>query len=326
MTTRPRGITLAAFDMLGAVSTEDMGPRGSDITAAFAAALLAGTPVFVPFGSWYISQLTLPANSTIIGMGPGSVLKAKAGANATTMTVGSNCYIDGFTVDGNKNAQAGGGFNCIEIAGAQNVTINDVVAKDARGSGFVVSGGCDGLAINTCTATGYTESGFKFINGTNISVINPRAIDSDPAATGDGIAITSDGATVSNIHLVDPIADNVNGRGIALIGNGSRNVTDILITGPQVFKTTSHGIHMMSADSITIQGGYAKSCSGDGIRVEGDVLNSRVFSMQVKSNLGTAIREIVSGSTPNYNGLIYNVVANNGSNAITKVGANSFIV
>ena len=52
-----------------------VGDGVTDDTTAFQTALTAVGNVYVPTGEYIISNLTLPGNGSIIGMGPGSILK-----------------------------------------------------------------------------------------------------------------------------------------------------------------------------------------------------------------------------------------------------------
>jgi hypothetical protein len=325
MTTRVKGVSINTIDLCGAISTADMGPQNTDITAQMTAALLAGTPILISAGTWIVSQITLPSGSTIIGFGPRSILKAKDNANVTTVTVGDSCFLSNFAIDGNKNNQSAGGVNGIDFSLANKSKAENVTVTNTQGSGFVVSNNTDGLVLTNCNANNYTESGFKIVSGSDLTLLVPRAVNSDPIATGDGISIISDGSTISNVHLINPVVKTNNGRGIAVIGNGARNVSDITISAPKVSYSNNYNIHILSADTVIINGGFSKNSATDGVRIEGDVINCRFNSMSIKNNAGYGIREVINGATPNYNGFIYNIVASNGNNAVTKVGANSFI-
>ena len=70
----------------------------------------------------------------------------------------------------------------------------------------------------------------------------------------------------------------------------------------------------------------AKSNTIDGFRLEGDVQNSRLTTCLANGHTQSGFREVTSGSTPNFNGFVYEVSTNNGTNTVTKVGANSLIV
>lgn len=326
MTTKVKGIAINLFDLLGAVSVQDMGPQNTDITSQVNTALAAGSPVFIPAGTWIIRNIILPAGSKLIGIGPQSILKLKDVINAVAITISGECYLSGFTLEGNKDNQAGGGFHGIEISGATNVIIDKVNVNNTKGSGFVVSGASDGVVFQNCQVSSYTDSGFKITRGTNITLNTPRVLSSDAAATGEGIAILSDGNVISNINIINPIVSKAVNRGIAIIGNGGRNVQDVTITSPRINTSGSHNIHIMSTDTVMIFGGSVKASSGDGIRIEGDVINCRINSVSIKNNLGYGLREIINGASPNFNGYIYNVLAGNANNAPAKVGANSFVL
>lgn len=326
MTTRPKGSSFNLFDVIGAVSTNDMGPQGSDITAKLVTALQAGYPVFVAAGTWVISPITFPVRSKIFGMGIKSSLLLKAGANASAVTITDYCELSNFIIDGNKNNQGNGGCHGIDLNNAIGFKINDVDCINTRGSGFYTANNATEGRLDNCKAEGFTESGFKIIRAIRLTLNTPYALNSDPAATGDGIALTSEGANIGYININNPIALNIVGRGVVISGSGARNAYDINISNPQITNTSSHGMHVMSAEAVKIGDGTIYVPKGDGIRVEGDVISSRVAFVGVKSATGSGIREVINGVSPNANGFIYNVLRNNGNNVVTTTGANSFVV
>lgn len=326
MITRVKGSSFNVLDIEGAVSLLDLGPVNTDITTALQAILTAGTPVIVPVGTWRFSTLTLPAGTIMYGLGPKSILKANDLANAINLTVGSNSVLQNFVIDGNKVNQVGSNFHGIDLTNAAGVRMLDVGCINHKGCSFNIAGTASEIEIVGGYASGYTDSGFKVAAGNNISFIACRVASSDAAATGDAFAIASNGAAISGIIIDDAVVQTITGRGIALIGNGSKNVTDVSITNSRIQAPSSHGIHMINVDSANVIGGVTKAASGDGVRLEGDVQNCRIVTHISKSNVGFGMREIVSGSTPNFNGLIYSTLAGNGNNTITKVGASSYIV
>lgn len=326
MVTRVKGSSILIADLLGAVSLNDLGPQNTDVTAGINAALLANKPIIIPVGTWLFSGAVLPANAIVIGMGNKSILKLKDGGNAIGFSVGSNCLLKDFVYDGNKINQVGNSLHGFNIVDSVRSVLSGVSATNVKGSGFFVSGTAAEVDIINCEATGYFESGIKVTAGLDISIINPSVHDSDVAATGDGIALASNGNTVTGVVINTAKIKDITGRGIALVGNGARNVSEVAIVAPRITNTTSHGIHAINADSVTVQGGITKTCNGDGIRLEGDVQNCRVMVHTAHANTGYCIREVVQGTTPNNNGFIYSNVAGNGNNVVTKLGAASYVV
>lgn len=319
-----------AKDNLGYVSLFDMGAIGdgsTDDTAAIVAALATGFAVFVPVGTFLTGSVTIPANTIMFGVGDQSKLKLKPLANSIAISVGSGSALSSFQLDANGVNQVGSGLHGIQFLNSYDSTAVSVTVTNPKGDGFNFTGlTTSKTAVHLCKATGYTENGFRVSAGSNVLMANCTALSSDAAATGDGFAISSNGTAISNITLSAPTSRNNTNRGISVIGNGSKNVTSVSIASPIVSANGSHGIYMTNADSVVVNGGYSNSNTGDGVRLEGDVQNCRLTTVMAMGNTGFGQREVISVSTPNYNGFIYGVTGANGNNVITKLGASSYVV
>lgn len=326
MTTRPKGSVINLQNINGVISLNDIGVQNVDITTAFVAALISGVPIFIPAGTWVISGISLPANAVLFGVGPSSILKLKDTANTTALTLGNNNILYEFNLDCNKNNQVGSGFNGIDFSNSTRSRIRNITVMNPKGSGMYFGGTNAENDVVNCSITGYTENGIKVVAATDLGIYNASIYSSDAAATGDGIALVSAGLNVTGLVIDAPKIKDVTNRGISCIGSGTRTVTDVSISNPRVINATSHAIHMLLAESVTVSGGMLKNCGGDGIRLEGDVQRCMATGVIVRSNLGTAIREVVNGVTPNYNNLTYNQLINNTVNTSTKLGANSVVV
>lgn len=328
MITRVKGSTFRSIDNFNYVSLTDLGAAGTDITTALQAALTAGTPVYIPIGSWLFSSLTIPDDAIIFGCGRKSILKQKDLSNSVAINIASSrVLLQDFFLDGNKANQVGSSLHGILLNGAIDAQIIQVYVQNTKGSGFRITGAATNeVHLIDCYSKGHTESGILVDTGSNISLINPRIMDSDLLATGDGISIVSNGGAVSNVLIETPVVRNQAVRGIALAGNGSRNVTSVSINNPRVSNSVNSGIFLTNADGCTVSGGMSNSNSIDGLRVEGDVQNCRFFGVNCRTNVSFGTREVTVGSTPNFNGFIYGITSGNGNNAITKVGASSYVV
>lgn len=327
MITRVKGSSFKTIDNFAFASTMDMGPQNTDITAAIVAALNANIPVFIPIGTWLVTGFTVPDNGIIMGVGEKSVLLQKALSNSTCITVGSNCLLQDFMVDGNKVNQVGSGFHAFTFNNSVDSQGIQLYAQNVKGSSFRVTGAnTNEVHLMDCGSVGHTESGILVDSGSNISLIHPRILASDVTATGDGISISSAGLAISNVTIQTPVVRSQAGRGIALVGNGSKNVTSVSVLNPRVGNCVNSGIHLINVDGATVNGGMSNNNGIDGVRLEGDVQNCRISLVNARTNTQFGIREVVAGSTPNLNGLIYGITSGNGTNAITKVGAGSYIV
>jgi hypothetical protein len=316
------------YDNFNFVSCEDLGPQNTDITDAIETTLAAGIPVFVPVGTWLISDLIVPANGIIFGVGNKSILKLTNASNSPCITPGHSTVLDNFCIDGNKANQVGSVYHGINVttAGANKIILNDLIIKNVAGCGISLSNGAIQTRIINCEITGYTVHGIHITHAIYTSIINAHINTSDPVATGDGIALNFNSANSTGITIDNPMIRSVNNKGISAVGTGGRYVRQLTIHNPQITNSKSHGIYFNGVEYSTIRGGVVSSNQGDGIRIEGDVDHCHVNGVVIKSNLGTGLREVISGITPNYNGLIYNLVNSNGSDAVIKMGVNSFIV
>lgn len=336
MTTRAKGSTWNSQDNFGYVSVKDKGALGdgsTDDTSAFNTALALGVPVFIPAGTYIVTPLTIPANTTIFGAGALSIVKMKAGVNGSgaTLTIGSGTILRDFAVDGNKANNTGTTGHGIAVVNAVTSTIANVSCTNNAGDGINVSGSSTvGLNLTNCSANGFMRNGFTITDGTYARLTNCVAYSSDlTASPGDGFALAPTvgatnlfGATFTNCLSRSNI-----GRGFAFLGFGSKNVYDISVSNCIAASNTSHGFHALTAMQLLMTGNIAKANSGDGFRLEGDTQFCRVTSSIADGNSLFGMREIVAGSTPNNNKFIYDQAMNNvTSNTITVVGGASAVV
>lgn len=326
MTTKVKGSAIDFASTTKMVSLLDLGPVNTDITVLLQTALNTGTAILVPIGTWNMGTLLIPDNSVIIGFGSRSVLRMRDAGNGIALSVGSNCLLKDFVVDGNKLNQVGASLHGVSLMGAVRTRIFNVTTLNTKGSGFYLGGTNAECELHHVTSSGYTESGIAVVQGTNVSIMHPSVYSSDAAATGDGIRIASTANAISGVLIQSPKVKDVVGRGIVMIGSGSKNVTDVIVDNPRVIASVNHGIFMNNAERCAVNAGTVKSCTADGIRLEGDVMNSRVSGVMINSNTGYGLREIANGASPNYNNLIYNNLGLNGNNVTTKIGANSIAI
>ncbi len=328
MVTRIKGSIFTTADNFGYVSLGDVGKGDGvfDNTSVIAATLAAGFAVFIPVGVFLISSFSVPDDAMIFGLGKGSQLKVKNLTNSININVGSRVLLKDFSIEGNKLNQVGSGYHTLQLSGGTGSIVDNLYISNPKGDGINITGANSNTIIRDCYVTGYTENGIRVTQGAELSLINCNVITSDAAATGDGISISSNGSAVTSVQISSPVCRGNTGRGLAIIGNGARNVSNICIDNPRTQSNVGNGIHLINADSIVILGGLSSTNGIDGIRIEGDVQNCRFVSCITKGNTSFGIREVISGSTPNFNGLIYGVCSGNGNNTITKVGASSYIV
>jgi len=327
MIQRVKGSAFNTMDDFGYVSLLDYVTNDgiTDVAPFILAILAAGKVVFVPAGIFLCSPLTLPAGARILGAGDNSVLQLKAASNSPCLTLAGNIVLKDFKVDGNKVNQTISNSHGVAISAASNTKVLGLSVINCRGDGINVDNSTL-IEIRDVFTTGNTVNGVRIQRADDVRLSNVQAYLSDGAATGDGIAISSAGNAVNRVTLTNCTASyNIN-RGISILGFGSKNVIGVTLSNCLVNNNTSHGIHAINVEQLSITGGQSSGNGQDGIRIEGDVQYSRVSGVMLRSNVSFALREVTAGTTPNNNGLIYNVARSNGNDTITKVGASSFIV
>ena len=331
MVTRAKGSVLNSADMLSYANIVDYGARSDGVTdcaAAIIAAFAVSAAVFVPVGTFTTSAISVPAGSVLFGTGDTSVLKLKSAGNADLVTLGSGSLLKDIALDGNKINQSAGTYNGITVANTVDSQIMNVGITATKGSGVLVSGAATNrLLIDNVVVSGHTSHGILVTAGSNIEINKCLTVNSDVSSPNvDGISVLSGGLSISNVIVTNCISLNNTGRGIVVAGNGTKNVTDVTVQSNIVAGNTNHGIYLLTTERNTVSNNISKFNLQDGIRLEGDVQNCRVSNNISSLNTAFGIREVILGSTPNLNGLIYNVATSNTDNTITKVGASSFVV
>lgn len=327
MVNKAKGSAWDTQDNLGYQNLGDFAFSGDDVSAILTTLLANNLPVYIPPGTWNIGVVSLPANAIVFGCGERSILRVKNAANSVNISVGSGALLADLLVDGNKANQVGVSLHTIQLSNAVRAKLRNVKVINSRGDSFNVTGAASSEnVLEDCSATGFLGNGFRVEQGIDTQLLNPTAYLSDAVSTGDGIAITSNGNAVTRTIISNPVSRNNTGRGISLIGNGSKNVSEVSIVNPRITGNTSNGIHLINTTGITIMGGMSISNGIDGVRLEGDVQFSRITNVQSKGNVSFGMREVVSGSTPNNNTFAYDISQLNGNNVITVVGGASLVV
>lgn len=332
MITRVKNSSILSVDVLGFVNLLDVAGASADgVTdnyTAITAALATGLPVYIPPGTFVSSPFTMPANATMYGAGNTSILKLKTVANAAFITMGTNSTLSDLCIDGNKGNQVSSGCHGLVINNAVISTVTNVRVKSTKGDGVRISGSSTNeVILENVSVTGHTENGISVVAGINVTLSSCYAGSSDGSASpGNGFNIISDGSSVSAITLQQCTAVSNIGQGYAIKGFGSKNTVDVTLVGCLANSNTANGFHLQTTERVVVTNCIAKSNTIDGFRLEGDVQNSRLTTCIANGNTQYGFREVTSGSTPNFNGFVYEVSTNNGTNTVTKVGANSLIV
>jgi hypothetical protein len=332
MSTRVKGSTWNALDNLQYANVKDYlaaGDGTTDDTTAIVNALAAADAVYFPPGTYLTSTVTLTAGKILFGVGALSIIKLKAGTNSHLISIGavSGVQITRLKLDGNKSANTGTSHG-VYINNSTNTVLSDLAIINTVKDGVNVTGGATGTIISNAAITGFIGNGITLGNSSFTTIETVQAYSSDVTAfPGDGISLAADavGSSVSATSITGCISRSNAGRGFSFVGNGSKNVTNVCVSACVAQANSSHGFHALTAQQINISSSIARSNTVDGYRLEGDVQYCNVTGCVSDTNTSFGCREIVSGSTPNRNNFAGVWTIGNGTNTVTKVGANSQI-
>lgn len=335
MVTQVKGSSFTVQGNFNYISLTDpqigaVGDGVTDNTAAIAYALTLNLPIFIPPGIFLTQGIIVPAGASIFGTGVASKLKLKTGSNSIMLTCTGGIDFKSFYLDVNKPGQIGSNLHGIKLTDGIDVSLEDLRIINSLGDGINITGtNTAGVSLHKVFISGATRNGITIEAGTNINLSQVRTFNADNISSpGDGISLAPTNALslVSEVTIIGCTARNNPGKGLSILGNGGRNVSDVNVIGGSYSYNGSHGIHAFTAQAVTINSANVKNNTGDGARLEGDVQYSRVSECVFNANMGTCVREVTTGATPNNNGLIYNAAFGNGSNTAVKVGAASFII
>ncbi|WP_263262455.1 M10 family metallopeptidase C-terminal domain-containing protein [Pseudomonas sp. RIT-PI-S] len=256
--------------------------NGADDTAAIqkaidAAAAAGGGKVYVPSGTWVVSDgdgsgnaLALKSNVTLSGDGAGATtLKLADGATASThsllgVAAGAtvqDASVSNLTLDGNQ-AHASGQINGWSQVGAGTVTnlvIDGVTATHFSGSGFDLTDPAVNLTVRNSTASGNTLDGFS-LGG------------SLPAATFQDNRGVDNGRNGINVNL----------------GGEALTLTDNVASGNGADGIYVHNESGVDTGYFSVIGGDVYDNAGDGVRVRG-IEYGGVYRLDIHGNGGSGV-------------------------------------
>lgn len=136
-----------------AITVKDFGAAGdgtTNDTTNFQAALTASRNLFVPAGTYSVSNLTMPASTTLT-LAAGATIQRRAAATGELLTIGNDCVVRGpGTLDGNSPAVSGN-LDTIKSNGTSRITIEGVRLINTCGTGWAwnINVG-DHLVLRSC--------------------------------------------------------------------------------------------------------------------------------------------------------------------------------
>ncbi len=188
------------------------------IQAAVQAAEVAGGTVWIPTGTYKLTQAVLFAASTgvkVLGAGAGSVIKANASTLGAMLTItGENVGLDNFTIDGNYTSGVSSvDMGLVSISNAIDITVKSCWIKNSRRAGVRIYGDAWRISISDCTLSNNYVSIRSFPDQANvkanhqITIKNNTLINNWDTSGNDqtgGIKLENAGVSVnSEGHLID---------------------------------------------------------------------------------------------------------------------------
>lgn len=114
-----------------------VGDGSTDDTAAIEAALAVYESIYIPPGVYMLgSRLDVPAGKKIVGAGFADTILRASATGYNGMTVGSNCVLMDFTIDGGSH---GGSYSGILYDGVSGCYTDRVCAKNWGADGFAIT-------------------------------------------------------------------------------------------------------------------------------------------------------------------------------------------
>lgn len=132
-----------------------------DSTAALVNAAAASQTVYIPPGTFTISQAAIPSNTMVFGCGPASILKQKAGSaqfNSVLAVVGrTGVTVRDLQIDGNGNSiQVGEHNHGIQIADSTDVAVRNITVHDCNGDAIYIASTTNSILCRRVAVTGCT--------------------------------------------------------------------------------------------------------------------------------------------------------------------------
>lgn len=256
--------------------------NGTDDTAAIqkainAAAAAGGGQVYVPTGTWVVSDadgsgnaLALKSNVNLTGDGAGaSLLRLADGAGSPTSSLlgvaaGSNlrdASVSNLGLEGNQAAGVGtiSGWSQAGAGTVTNLLIDGVTASGFSGSGFDLTDPVVNLTVRNSTASNNTLDGFTL-----------------------GGALPA--LTFQDNHGLNNGRNGVN----ATLGSEAMSLTDTVASGNGADGIYVHNENGVDTGFFSAIGGDVYDNAGDGVRVRG-VEYGGVYRLDIHGNGGSGV-------------------------------------
>jgi hypothetical protein len=309
-------------------------PKASltNLLSTYSGILTSGDVIYVDAGTYSDVNITLSINGiSIIGAGPASTRFdnnfASSDANRLFTVTGDNIVLQGFYVT--EYNRGTGGATAIQISGALNLTINNVLTDENRqggGSSTIVIDGGSSVTFNG--------------GGSNCNSLSP-------SVAGGGVNVEGNGNTVTfnNYSFSNNSKDYEGGSGLYIVGNNTTTVTVNNSIFADNRNTNAGGAIFISGSNLTVN----NSCftnnstfSGSGPKYGGAVTVGRgatlnftncTFTNNSVTNSGNGgaigINTSIAGSgttaTVNLNTCTFtgNIASSQGNHLFARVGSSN---
>ncbi len=156
-------------------------PTGTALTKAIAAANVLGLPLCLPRGRYLFDQVNLPANTTIEGSGPGTVIVQSVANKPTFMALGTSTVLGLLTADLAKGAITINIANTFGLVPGDIIMVTDDYSYAATDSSYK-SGEQFRVAFSTGTSItldapvrgsfSNAEGSYRVVNGAKLTKVN----------------------------------------------------------------------------------------------------------------------------------------------------------
>lgn len=341
------GIDARSFGAVGDGVANDAPAIQKALDAASAA---GGESVFISNGTFMLgATLSVPANTTLRGMGAASVLKLMAAVNAPAVSlVGSRAKVCDLKIDGNRAAQTGSLVSKGVTMDADNTTVDNCIITSIAAAGIDATD-CSKLVITNNDLSDLAYIGiFVHTSAANMSDVLVAHNRIDRTAEGAGVlegglkvrGASGGGTTLSFARIIgnqvymptspstEPpicielwgsvsratVSDNITSGGY--MGISLDSTLNGAVTGNSVYNFSSTGLELAFSDHCSLSGNVV---DGNSLGAKGIVLSnaSPVMNSVIGNTVrGCTLRAIQLNSGSNYTTISGNTINHTAAYAI----------